>query len=205
MLNRFSFLVRSPALQTVAVVLLFDAIQFFIQQPINTFAFETYCVSIAMSFLLWFWLEEISLHLPRAFHNIFPILVALFITSLLVTNYFLYNAFRQYITSQMLAFVVDDKEYLLNYLQTYLFNGKGFIFLLLVVSWWFVWKRKKNVERKKFSLVSFAVYRGGCRIFLLPKREDRPIVSARARYATRRARAVKPGPAASKIQSYRFR
>ncbi|MBS4029085.1 MAG: sulfatase-like hydrolase/transferase [Ignavibacteriales bacterium] len=147
----------SPWIITVLAFLLFDAVKLFSGNPVNTFSVDVYFVSTIMSFLLWFWLEAVSHQLPFKISVVFTFLVSLFVASLFATNFFLYSAFHQYITVQMLAYVVDDKEYFFNYLQTYLFNSNGFIFLIFVFGWWLVWKRGKRNERKTFSRFSVAI------------------------------------------------
>jgi len=150
-------LYKKPWFISLTIFIALDFSKSIIREPINTFSFNVYAASLFCTFLLLFWLSEISSLLPKILNVVFVSVIALFFTSLAGVNYFLYREFGQYVTPQMLTFVLDDPMYVLNYLQTYVFNLNAIFFLLLFAFWYYVWKRKKEETVAKLSILKIAI------------------------------------------------
>jgi glucan phosphoethanolaminetransferase (alkaline phosphatase superfamily) len=116
-----------------------------------------YGAGIIASGLLWLSLGEINHVLPHLFQKIFSGIVALFITLLLLVNFYLYKEFGQFVTPQMLQFIFDDPQYFVNYIQTYLLNVVGVFVIGVVVCWWWLWfpkiKPQQRTHPRRFIFV----------------------------------------------------
>ncbi len=123
----------------------------FIRPSIHSFDWFIYGTGIIASGLLWLSLGEIIRFLPIFIQKIFSGLIALFITLLLLVNYYLYKEFGQFVTPQMLQFILDDPQYFLNYIQTYLLNLTGVFVLVIFAVWLWLWFPRMELQKRKHS------------------------------------------------------
>jgi glucan phosphoethanolaminetransferase (alkaline phosphatase superfamily) len=146
--KRFSFLLR-PWIVTVVILQMFDWIISSFRPSVSSFDAIIYFEGILISILAGYWISLCGLLLPTALQYVFFPLFALFLSLMLVINFFVFQQFGEYLTLQMLTFVWQDPKYFSNYIYTYLFNINIFWFFLLTTLFFFIWHPWKQTEKSR--------------------------------------------------------
>lgn len=141
-----------PSLITFVILLAAEWSYSFLRPSVHFFDWAVYGAGLCASLLLWISVGEIFRLLPFLLQKICSMFLAVFITLLLVVNYYLYKEFGQFVTPQMLQFILDDPQYFLNYVQTYLLNGVGVFVLCVCAGLVWLWYPRKNLQKKRSLL-----------------------------------------------------
>jgi len=131
-------------------------ILFAIRKPLGHWSLGVYVFSLALSFLFWLILGLIDKALrSRPLRLAFALVVGLFFTTLLAASLIIHLAFRSFITGDLLRIIVDYPHYLWNYVQTFLLNLNGVVFLGFAAIFSYLWYRPQWRQSVRWRWRSF--------------------------------------------------
>lgn len=113
--------------------------------PLHEFHPAAYTLSLLTSFLLWLLIGRIFYHLPGQFsRRIAAVLTGFLVTILLFSSYFTYAEFGEFISDDMLSFVLADPLYFRDFTYDLLFNWTLLPFTLVTTGLTFLWLRSAD-------------------------------------------------------------
>lgn len=116
-----------------------------------------YTANILLSLLLFAAVGYMIKALPLQMQKVSSIAVAFVQTWIIASHYFIYRALGETVNVSMLKFVLDNPNYYVGFVKTYLFNRNVLYFLLSWGALSFVWypkEQKMSIDNKKRILYS---------------------------------------------------
>jgi len=114
----------------------------------------TYVFSVILSLCFWYCIQVVrTLCHPLAIHPM-ALTISFFQTLLMVSTLLLYREFREFITADMLLFVVSDPRYLSDYVSTYFLTPYAIGLVIPFGFFYWLWARPMNSPHRRLDGIS---------------------------------------------------